>query len=66
MPDDTSTEAARTVTHYLEAEAHARSAARLLEWLAVTESRPEYEAVASVVFALANRLRANRLEAGRW
>jgi hypothetical protein len=48
--------------HYIiEAEAHAREAGRLFEWLAIAESRPEYGAVAAVLFGAASKLRADRL-----
>jgi hypothetical protein len=48
--------------HYIsEAEAHAREAGRLFEWLAVENGRPEYGAMAAVLFGAASKLRADRL-----
>jgi len=48
--------------HYIiEAEGHAREAGRLFEWLAIAEGRPEYGAIAAVLFGAASALRADRL-----
>ena len=51
------------MTWSLEAETHTRAAGRLFEVLAVAEDRPEYRAMAAVLFGAASRLRTDRLAA---
>jgi hypothetical protein len=53
------------MTWSLEAETHTRAAGRLFEVLAIAEDRPEYHAMAGVLFGAACRLRDDRLEVVR-
>jgi hypothetical protein len=49
------------MTWSLEAETHTRAAGRLFEVLAIAQDRPEYGAMAAVMFGAASKLRADRL-----